>query len=158
MSCFFMLWPQERRIIIAITPYSQCEYTMKIVGYFDGTDSILLTKLVIRGYGTIPIANDMDGAGKMASHLEPGDVDLIVGYLHKIAALVRETASGDSQYEGLKPYDLLYPAKAYHIPALIIAPAEEHKNAKKILGDAAEFVTLVTPETVEEKILELLKT
>ncbi|MGY5877310.1 MAG: hypothetical protein RTU30_16275 [Candidatus Thorarchaeota archaeon] len=130
---------------------------MKIVGYFDGTDSILLTKLVLKGYGTIPIANDWDGAGKIASHLEPGDVDLIVGYLHKIVAPVRESASGVDKYRGLKPYDLLYPAKAYHIPALLIVPAEEHKNAKKILEDAAEFVTLVTPENAEEKILELLK-
>ncbi|MFX1367495.1 MAG: hypothetical protein ACFFAY_02725 [Promethearchaeota archaeon] len=133
---------------------------MKIIGYFDGTDSILLTKLVAKGYGTIPIANDWDGAGKIASHIEPGDVDLIVGYLHKVIAPIRE-AKGDpkhvsSLYRGLKPFDLLYPAKAHGIPALIIAPKEDHKAAKKALGEAADFVTVVTPENAEGKILELL--
>ena len=74
-----------------------------------------------------------------------------------MVAPVRESTTGGSKYHGLKPYDLLYPAKAYQIPAIVIAPAEEHKNAKKILGDAADFVILVTPENVEEKILEFLK-
>ncbi|MHA1934888.1 MAG: hypothetical protein ACW97A_06365 [Candidatus Thorarchaeota archaeon] len=138
---------------------------MKIVGYFDGTDSILLTKLVAKGVGTIPIANDWDRHGKIASHLEPGDVDLIIGYLHKIVAPIRESkktptapvAGGGGQYLGLRPFDLLYPAKAFDIPALVIVPADNLKAAKKVLGKAAEFVTIVTPEQLEERVWELLK-
>ncbi|MFW9802562.1 MAG: hypothetical protein ACFFFC_07925 [Candidatus Thorarchaeota archaeon] len=129
---------------------------MKIIGYFDGTDSILLTNLVARGYGTIPIANDWDGAGKLASLIEPGDVDLLVGYLHKVIAPESESGGDMTMHRGLTPYDLLYRAKAFDIPALIIAPKETHKAAKKALGKAAKFVTLVTPEDVEEKILGIL--
>ena len=50
---------------------------MKTVGYFEGTDPILLTEIVAKGCGTLPIANDWDGHGKIASHLEAGEVDLI---------------------------------------------------------------------------------
>ncbi|MFW9888071.1 MAG: hypothetical protein ACFFER_07815 [Candidatus Thorarchaeota archaeon] len=129
---------------------------MKIIGYFDGTDSILLTNLVARGYGTIPIANDWDGAGKLASLIEPGDVDLLVGYLHKVIAPVRESEEAVTMHRGLTPYDLLYRAKVFDIPALIIVPKDAHKAAKKALGKAAKFVTLVAPEDVEEKILAIL--
>ena len=133
---------------------------MKIVGYFDGTDSILLTKLVARGFGTIPIANDWDGAGKIASLIEPGDVDVIVGYLHKVVAPIREEKekSGKTRpiHRGLTPYDLLYRVKTFEIPALIIASKDDRKAAKKALGKAADFVTIVTPEDLEGKILEIL--
>ena len=143
----------------AFLPVEDCGLAMKIVGYFDGTDSHLLTKLVAKGYGTIPIANDWDGAGKMASHLEPGDVDLLVGYLHKVIAPVREDLSGKTPrlYRGLTAYDLLYRAKTFDIPTLIIAPKEDHKAAKKVLGKAAAFVTVVAPEDLEEKALAILE-
>jgi hypothetical protein len=142
----------------AFLPVDDYGLAMKIVGYFDGTDSLLLTKLVAKGIGTIPIANDWDGAGKMASHLEPGDVNLIVGYLHKVIAPIREDKSGKTPrlYRGLTAYDLLYRAKTFDIPTLIIVPKDEHKAAKKALAKASTFVTLTTSEDVEEKILEIL--
>ncbi len=150
----------DASILTGWKPRNIGEITMKIVGYFDGTDSLLLTKLVAKGIGTIPIANDWDGAGKMASHLEPGDVDLIVGYLHKVIAPVREveekTGRIPKMYRGLTAYDLLYRANTFDIPTLIIAPKTDHKAAKKALAKAAGFVTLVTPDEVEEKILGIL--
>ncbi|KXH72068.1 MAG: hypothetical protein AM326_03845 [Candidatus Thorarchaeota archaeon SMTZ-45] len=150
----------DASILTGWKPRNIGEITMKIVGYFDGTDSLLLTKLVAKGIGTIPIANDWDGAGKMASHLEPGDVDLIVGYLHKVIAPVREveekTGTIPKMYRGLTAYDLLYRANTFDIPTLIIAPKTDHKAAKKALAKAAGFVTLVTPDEVEEKILGIL--
>ena len=134
---------------------------MKTVGYFDGTDSSLLTKLVALGHGTMPLANDYDGAGKNAHHLEPGDVDLIIGYLHKlIPPMKRKIPSKPDwmiEYRGLKPVELLYPAKVYNIPVLVLVPTEHHKDAKKVLGEAADFVTIISPEELEEKVLELLK-
>ena len=117
---------------------------MKIVGYFDGTSSDLLTELVARGFGTLPLANDWDRHGKIVSHLSPGDVDLIIGYLHKIVG------------PGLSPFDLLYHAKGYDIPVLVIVPAEHHDAAKELLGKAIDFVTLVRPEELEEKVRALL--
>jgi hypothetical protein len=119
-----------------------------------------LTKLVARGFGTIPIANDWDGAGKTVSLIEPGDVDLIVGYLHKVIAPIRETKekSGKTRpiHRGLTPYDLLYRAKTFEIPTLIIASKDDYKVAKKALGKAADFVTIVAPEDLEGRILEIL--
>ena len=137
---------------------------MKTVGYFDGTDSALLTELVANGFGTIPLANDWDGHGKSASHLEPGVVDLIVGYLHKIVPPIREserngehpTTNSGGAFRGLSPFDLLYPAKTYGIPVLVIVPTEYHGAAKQVLGEAAEFVTIVKPEDLRNKVRELL--
>jgi hypothetical protein len=134
---------------------------MKTVGYFDGTDSSLLTEIVARGHCTIPLANDFDGAGKNAHHIEPGDVDLIIGYLHKLVPPMKKEKPSKptrmGEYRGLKPVDLLYPAKVYQIPVLVIVPTAHHKDAKKVLGDAADFVTLVSPEELEKKVLEHLK-
>jgi hypothetical protein len=134
---------------------------MKTVGYFDGTDPLLLTRLVALGYSTMPLANDFDEAGKPSAHLEPGDVDLIVGYLHKLTPISRKeppsTGSGMEKSKDLKPLELLYPAKTYDIPVIVIVPAEHHKAAKEILGEAADFVELVTPDELEDKVLGHLK-
>jgi len=35
----------------------------KTVGYFEGTDPLLLNKLVARGIGTLPISNGFDSHG-----------------------------------------------------------------------------------------------
>ena len=137
---------------------------MKTVGYFEGTNPILLAELAARGFGTLPLANDWDGHGKIASHLAPSDVDLIIGYLHKIVAPKHETLKKEkphppsdfSGYLGLSPFDLLYQAKAYNIPVLVIVPAEHHDAAKELLGKAIDFVILVRPEELEEKVRELL--
>jgi hypothetical protein len=60
-------------------------------------------------------------------------------------------------HRGLTPYDLLYRAKAFDIPTLIIAPKDDHKAAKKALGKAADFATVVAPEELEGKILAVLE-
>jgi hypothetical protein len=133
----------------------------KLIGYFDGTDSLLLTKLAAKGCGTIPIANYWDGAGKLATQLEPGDVDLLIGYLHKVMAPVRESKvnlEGDAELQQEhSPYDLLYRANSFDIPTLIIASKDDHKAAKKALGKAADFVTIVAPEDLEGKVLTILR-
>ena len=130
---------------------------MKTIGYFDGTDSSLLTGLVANGFGTLPLANDWDTHGKNASHLEPGDVDLIVGYLHKMVPPFRKSREGeDHPVRTSTPYDLLYSAKTNDIPVLVIVPVEHHKAAKQILGEAAGFVTIVKPEDIEDKVREIL--
>ncbi len=138
---------------------------MKIVGYFEGTDSQLLTKIVASGFCTLPLANEWDGHGKNASHIEPGDVDLIIGYLHKLLPPLREcedesaktTAIGVDIRRGFRPIDLLYPAKAYNIPVLVIVPTEYHKKAKELLGEAAGFATIVSTTNLEKKVREILE-
>lgn len=133
---------------------------MKTVGYFEGTDPSILTELVANGFGTLPLGNDWDGYGKNASHLEPGLVDLIIGHLHKIVPPTRPPGEkgigGIGKYRGLDPCELLYPAKAYDIPVLIIAPTKYHKQAEVALGEAKDFSTIVAPENLESKIREIL--
>lgn len=138
---------------------------MKIVGYFEGTDSNLLTKIVASGFCTIPLANEWDGHGKNASHLEPDDIDLIIAYLHKLLPPLRkcedksmqDTPMGVDIHRGFRPIDLLYPAKVYNIPVLVVVPKEFNEKAKELLGEAADFTTIVTPETLEEKVREILE-
>ena len=43
--------------------------TRKPVGYFDGTDSTLLTNLVLNGCDTVPISNGSDRHGNRALEL-----------------------------------------------------------------------------------------
>lgn len=54
------------------------------VGYLEGTDPLLLTKLAVEGIETLPVANTWDGHGKPINHLSEGEVNVVVGYLHKL--------------------------------------------------------------------------
>ena len=137
---------------------------MKIVGYFEGIDSELLTKIVASGFCTLPPANEWDEHGKIATHIEPGDIDLIIGYLHKSLPPLRECEDEGAKtapmcvdiHRGFRPIDLLYPAKVYNIPVLVVVPKDFHKDAKDLLGEAATFTTIVTPEDLEKKVREIL--
>jgi hypothetical protein len=138
---------------------------MKIVGYFEGTDPFVLTKLVAAGYGTKPVANPWDNHGKNCSRIEPGEIHLIIGYLHKLLPPVGKKGTRD--YPTAKmgidppkdstPLDLLYAAKSNDIPILVLAPFDCHDEAKVLLGEAAEFVTFVIPEELEKTAMDILK-
>jgi hypothetical protein len=124
---------------------------MKSVGYFDGTDSALLTKLAAHGFCTVPLGNEWDGHGKLATLIEPGEVDLIVSYLHKLLP------PKDLEKRPVPtPVNLLYRAKTYKIPVFVVVPKEFHKKAKKLLGEAADSVTIVSPENLEEEVRKTL--
>ncbi len=119
------------------------------IGYFEGTDPLLLSKLNAKGIGTLPCSNQWDNHGKMVDLFKKEDgVRAVVGYLHKVLP-----ASAD---DPIGAYDLLYSCKTYDIPVLIIAPAGCEDACRKLLGQATEIVTLVTPETVEEELEKIL--
>lgn len=124
---------------------------MKTVGYFDGTDSALLTKVAAYGVCTLPLGNQWDGHGKIASHLEPGEVDLIISYLHKLLPS-REIEQGPIP----SPMYLLYPAKTYNIPVLVVVPKEHQEKAKDVLGETSDFVEFVTPEELDKRVCKIL--
>jgi hypothetical protein len=138
---------------------------MKVVGYFEGTDPAVLSRLVAEGFGTLPLANNWDGHGKVASNLEPGEVALIIAYLHKLLPPQRSKERseevpapvGIAPSKDIQPIDLLYPAKSYNIPVLVVAPGDCHGEASSFLEDAAEFVTFVTPDELEKRALKILK-
>lgn len=124
---------------------------MTTIGYFDGTDSALLTKLAANGFCTMPLGNEWDGYGKIASQLEPGEVDLIIAYLHKLLP-----PKGAEKGPIPTPVNLLYRAKTYNIPVFVVVPKGFNKKAKDLLGDAANFVKIVTPEDLDEEVLKNL--
>ena len=74
----------------------------KIVGYFDGTDSTLLTGLVCDGYDTVPISNGFDNHGMHVRIINnENKVDLLIGYVHKIFAPEDSVQAGGVTYEDI---------------------------------------------------------
>ncbi len=121
----------------------------KVVGYLEGTDSWFLTNLVARGYETLPLGNGADNHGKYIGLLSKSDnISLIIGYLHKVVPLSGMNVTAK---------DVLYSCKIHKVPVMIIAPEKLHENAKEILGDMANYVMLVDPAMLLEKILGFLK-
>jgi hypothetical protein len=125
---------------------------MARIGYFEGTDPLLLTKLAAEGVETLPIANTWDGHGKYVNHLGKGEVNVVVGYLHKVLpAEEARTALLSFMLD-----HLLSACKVYEIPVLLIVPATLHEKAKKILGDAGPNIHLVAPEELEAQLRKYL--
>ncbi len=118
------------------------------VGYFEGTDPLLLSTLAAEGVETLPVANMWDHHGKYVSHLSKGEVNVVVGYLHKIlpAEEVRTALLS------IMVDDMLSACKVHDIPVLLIVPATLHEKAKKILGDTKVNIHLVAPEELEAQI------
>jgi hypothetical protein len=122
------------------------------VGYFEGTDPLLLTKLSAEGVETLPIGNTWDGHGKYVNHLSKGEVNVVVGWLHKVMP-------AEQQRTSLLPFmlDNLFGAcKVHNIPVLLIVPANLHEKAKKVLGDVGPNVYTVAPEELEIQIRKYL--
>lgn len=110
---------------------------MAIVGYFEGTDPAILTRLAATGVGTLPLSNGFDQHGKYVNHLIRQDgVSVVVGYLHKVLPY-----NGPS----VTPRDLLFACMTHQIPVLIIVDEALHREARQQLGEMGERVTLVDP-------------
>jgi len=125
---------------------------MARLGYFEGTDPLLLTTLAAEGVETLPVANTWDGHGKYVNHLSKGEVNVVVGYLHKVIPAESVRTSELS----LMLDNMLGACKAHGIPVLLIVPSVLHDKAKKILGDAGSNVHLVAPEELEAQIRRYL--
>ena len=121
---------------------------MKIVGYTEGVDSLFLTQLSCRGYGTLPLSNGVDDHGKFIKLLtKSDDVALVITYFHKILGVPTYNITCE---------DLLYSCKSLNIPALIIVPTEHFEKARAILCGLGDHITLVDPDDLLEKALKLL--
>jgi len=122
------------------------------VGYFEGTDPLLLTKLAAEGVETLPVANTWDGHGKYVNHLSKGEVNVVVGYLHKVIPAESVRTSSLS----LMIDNMLSACKINDIPVLLIVPATLQDKAKKILGDIGPNVHIVALEELEAQIRKYL--
>ena len=125
---------------------------MARIGYFEGTDPLLLSKLAAEGVGTLPLSNTWDSHGKPINHLGKGEVNVVVGYLHKI---IPTEEARTSMFE-LMLDNMLAACKVHSIPVLLIAPANLHDKAKKLLGETRPNVHLVAPEELETQIRKYL--
>ena len=114
----------------------------KRIGYFDGTDSRLLTALVCDGYDTIPVSNGRDNHGHHVRLInDTNRVDLLIGYLHKIIA-----PDGAAREQGdITTEDLFHICRILEIPLLLEIPAGLQPRAGKLLGGAPDVVRLVDP-------------
>jgi len=119
---------------------------MATVGYLEGTDSTILTRLAVSGIDTLPLSNGVDGHGKYVNHLSKGEVDVVVGYAHKLTPAAGITTS---------PKDMLFTCRIQNIPVLVVAPGEAHDAAKKVLGEAT-YKAVVAPENLFDEIRKVI--
>ncbi|MCP4306501.1 MAG: hypothetical protein GY926_10425 [bacterium] len=122
--------------------------TRKSVGYFEGTDSTLLTNLVINGYDTVPISNGSDRHGMSITRIDNQNRHaLLMGYVHKICA-----QKGDA----IQAQDVFHICRTYSIPLLLVVPATMHDSIRDRLPDAPSVVELLDPADTLDRALELL--
>jgi hypothetical protein len=122
------------------------------VGYFEGTDPLLLSTLAAEGNETLPVANTWDGHGKYVNHLSKGEVNVVVGHLHKIIpAEALRTSSLPLMVDGM-----LSACTVHGIPVLLVVPAALHEKAKKILSGTEAKIQIVSPQELEVQIRKYL--
>lgn len=120
----------------------------KCIGYFEGTDSGLLTSLICDGHDTIPVSNGYDNHGKHIRLVnEDNKFDLLIGYAHKLYAPV----GGDTPFQ-----DVFHICRTYRMPMLIEVPKELHEAARKIFTPRPRIVKLVDPANSLEAARKLL--
>ena len=121
---------------------------MKTLGYFEGTDPVVLTKLAAKGIETLPLGNGADNHGKYIGHITTSDnIALVIGYLHKVIPL--------SEHK-IEAGDILFSCKTHNIPVMLIVPKSDQTAAKKLLADVAEYTILVDTDEIMDKVLDLL--
>ncbi|MGA9596617.1 MAG: hypothetical protein WBV06_10690 [Acidimicrobiia bacterium] len=122
--------------------------TRKSVGYFEGTDSRLLSHLVMSGFDTLPVSNGSDHHGQSIMLVNSQNrYDVLVGYLHKIIA-----AANDN----IQTHHIFHICKTYGIPLLLEVPTHQHESARRIIPDAPAMVELLDPADTLNRALELL--
>jgi hypothetical protein len=120
----------------------------KSIGYFEGTDSAVLTSLICDGHDTLPISNGMDNHGMHVRLInEETKVDVLMGYLHKIYAPLHEKTMAK---------DMFHVCQIYEIPFLVIVPKELHDSAGKKLEGMPPVVRFVDPANLLAAAREIL--
>jgi hypothetical protein len=125
----------------------------KTIGYFDGTDSALLTDLVCEGYDTLPISNGFDNHGMHVRIINNENrVDVLVGYLHKIYSPDGMTPSGAVTYQ-----DVFHVCRTFEIPLILEVDRDLHDKAKALFVDTPPCVKLVDPSETLKVVRQILE-
>jgi hypothetical protein len=121
---------------------------VKVLGYLEGTDPNLLTKVVLEGFETLPLSNGWDNHGKHLTLLNPADnISLVVGSLHKFVRL-----------EDMSIFAaMLATVKAYDIPVIFIVSKDFQTKASKLITDKDLKFKFVDPAELADVVLADLK-
>ena len=124
----------------------------KRIGYFDGTDSDLLTSLICAGHDTIPVANGLDNHGQHARLINDHNrYDLLLAPLYKIYA------PEDHDADTVTYQDVFRISRTYSIPLIVTVPRELDARARELLGDPPPIVRLVDPDDMQAVAREILE-
>ena len=125
----------------------------KNVGYFEGTDSALLTDLVCSGYDTVPISNGFDNHGMHVRIINNENrIDVLVGFVHKIYATDDDIASG-----GVVTYqDVFHVCRTFNIPLVLGVHEELHDKARNLFRDVPDVVRFVDPDDMLATVKDIL--
>ncbi|MBD3217505.1 MAG: hypothetical protein GF310_04455 [candidate division Zixibacteria bacterium] len=121
---------------------------MGVIGYFEGTDPLVLANLSITGHSTMPLGNGFDNYGKYVGHVTREDnISVVVGYFHKVLP---------THEMEMTIKDVLWTCIKLKIPILLICGREHYGRAKELLGELAENIRLTAPERTEEAIIDMI--
>jgi hypothetical protein len=121
----------------------------RVIGYLEGTDPLLLTRLASKGVETFPLSNGVDQHGKNMTLITSADnFSLVIGYLHKILPV-----SGIA----LAPEYLLKACQVYRVPVFLLVSKVDTAAAKRTLKNVGDFVTFVDPREAFEKTAKRLR-
>jgi hypothetical protein len=122
--------------------------TRKSVGYFEGTDSLLLTSLICAGFDTLPVSNGVDHHGKNVRRINQQEkYDILIGYPHKLYAPVEYNL----------PYqEIFHICRTYSIPLLIEVPEPLKEAADRLMPDRPDVVEFLDPSEILDRALALL--
>jgi hypothetical protein len=124
----------------------------KTVGYFEGTDSTLLTDLVCDGYDTVPISNGFDNHGMHVRIINNENrVDVLVGYVHKIFATQDDAQTGSVTYQ-----DIFHVCRTFQVPLILEVHTRLHEKAKALFDDIPDVVEFVDPSQMYPRVSEIL--
>jgi hypothetical protein len=120
----------------------------KSVGYFEGTDSLLLTSLICAGYDTLPVSNGVDHHGRNVRRINQQEkYDILIGYPHKLYAPVEY----DLPYQ-----EIFHICRTYSIPLLLEVPEQLQEAAARLMPDRPDVVEFLDPSDILDRALDLL--
>ena len=121
---------------------------MATVGYLEGTDPLVLTRLAARGVGTLPLSNGFDNHGKFITSVSSRDgIDVVVAYLHKLTR---------TQKQGFYPRDLLQGCLDSGITVMILVPEADQAVAREMLGQVGDASMLIDPGRLFDSLAQCL--
>ena len=115
----------------------------------EGTNSELLTNLLLEGFEALPLSNGRDNHGKYIARINRTDsLAPVVGYLHKFIWLAGQFKIGQ---------DILSSLKVYKLPAISIVRKGKQQRTKKFLQGKNVIYEFVDPGDLTRAVLAVPK-